>query len=46
MDDEPLLVLLNDFIIDIIYKHKYFNENEYKYILFSKDGTQAAIQII
>jgi hypothetical protein len=23
-----------------------FNENEYKYILFSKDGTQAAIQII
>ena len=23
-----------------------FNENEYKYILFSKDGTQVAIQII
>jgi hypothetical protein len=32
MDDEPLLVLLNDFIIDIIYKHKYFNENEYNSI--------------
>ena len=32
MDDESLLVLLNDFIINIIYKHKYFNENEYNSI--------------
>jgi len=32
MDDESLLILLNDFIIDIIYKHKYFNENEYNSI--------------
>jgi hypothetical protein len=31
-NDETLLILLNDFIIDIIYKHKYFNENEYNSI--------------
>lgn len=27
-----LLYLLNDFIIEIIHKHNYFNENEYKSI--------------
>jgi serine/threonine protein kinase len=32
MDDEPLIILLNDFIIEIINKHKYFNENEYNSI--------------
>jgi hypothetical protein len=31
-NDETLLILLNDFIIDIIYKHKYFNEYEYNSI--------------
>ena len=28
-----LLNLLNDFIIDIIYKHNYFSESEYKSII-------------
>ena len=32
MDDEPLIILLNDVIIEIINKHKYFNENEYNSI--------------
>ena len=27
-----LLYLLNDFIIEIIHKHNYFNENEYRSI--------------
>ena len=29
---EQLLSSLNDFIIDIIYKHKYFSDNEYNSI--------------
>ena len=29
---EQLLSSLNDFIIDIIYKHKYFSNNEYNSI--------------
>ena len=29
---EKLLSSLNDFIIDIIYKHKYFSDNEYNSI--------------
>ena len=28
-NNEQLLSSLNDFIIDIIYKHKYFNDSEY-----------------
>ena len=31
-NNEQLLSLLNDFIIDIIYKHKYFSDNEYNSI--------------
>ena len=32
MDDLSLLVSLNNFIIDVIYKNKYFNEIEYNSI--------------
>lgn len=29
IENENILTLLNNFIIDIIYKHKYFNDSEY-----------------
>jgi len=31
--NNELLYLLNDFIIEIIHKHNYFTENEYKSII-------------
>ena len=29
IENDNILTLLNNFIIDIIYKHKYFNDSEY-----------------
>ena len=39
MDDLSLLFLLNNFIIEIIYKHKHFNEVEYNAIKNISDNS-------